>query len=480
MVQKFDIILLPQKSNIKKEGQEMSRKIKQKNEEIVNLKVRFTEKPVTVMGGMKLIAEWFRKIELQKHLNELTKPLDPRSNRGYKPAKVIMSFMVSVIMGAKKLSHSVILENDEPVKKLFALSKIPSVSTFSRFFRKIKRGLIEEIFPVLNGWLLELRKAEIPTDGITIDLDSSVFERYGEQEGAEVGYNPKKPGRPSHHPIFAMISDIKFLMHFWLRRGKTVSISGAKEFLEEVLGRLPEYIKIKVIRADSGFFSGKFFDFVEGKLLKYMVVVRTNKIIAGIVRYISVKEWKKIAEGIEIGETEYQANVWQKARRLIVIRQNLEIRPNAQGKLFPDMPIYRHQIIVTNLTWKVEDIWNYYRQRAGMENYIKEFKKDYSMDKYSFSKFYATEAAMWLIAITWNILGWFKKSILEKDNIRLMTVRLRYFLCGGILGNEKGQPVLRLHSGVKWRSVFLRLLNRVFLFQIPNAMQLKIIDGKGV
>ena len=458
----------------------MSRKIKQKKEENVNIKVRFTNKPVTVMGGMKLIAEWFRKIELQKHLNKVMKPLDPKSNRGYKPAKVIISFMVSVIMGAKKLSHSVLLENDEPVKELFGLTDIPSVSTFSRFFRKIKRGIIEEAFPVLNGWLLELRESEIPADGITLDLDSSVFERYGAQEGADVGYNPKKPGRPSHHPIFAMLSDIKFLTHFWLRLGKTVSISGAKEFLEETLARLPEYIKIKVIRADSGFFSGKFFDFVEGKLLKYMVVVRTNKIIEGIVKYISVKEWKTIASGIEIGETEYRAYDWEKARRLIVIRQNLQIRPDAQGKLFPDSPIYRFRIIITNLTWAPQDIWNHYRQRAGIENYIKEFKKDYSMDKYSFSKFYATEAAMWLIAITWNLLGWFKKCILEKDDIRLMTVRLRYFLCGGILGNEKGQPVLRLHSGVKWRQTFLRLLNRVFLFQIPNAMQLNFIDGKGV
>jgi hypothetical protein len=458
----------------------MSKVIKQKNDGIVNLKVRFTNKPVTVMGGMKLIAEWMRKIEFEKQVKTLLKPLEPKSNRGYKPVKVILSFMVSMLMGAKKLSHSVLLENDEPAKKMFGLKEIPSVSTFSRFFRKIKRPIIEEVFPVLNGWLLESRKAEIPGDGITIDLDSSVFERYGEQEGAEVGYNPRRPGRPSHHPLFAMISDIKLLFHLWLRRGKTGSISGVKEFLEEVLGRLPSWIKIKVIRCDSGFFSGKFFDFVEERSLKYMVVVRTNKIIRGIVRNINIKDWKKIGEGIEIGETEYQARDWKKSRRLIIIRQNLEIRPDAQGKLFPDMPLYRYQIIVTNLVWAGQDIWNYYRQRASLENYIKEFKNDYSMDKYSFSKFYATEAAIWLIAITWNLLGWFKKSILGKDNIRLMTVRLRYFLCGGILGNEKGEPVLRLHSGVKWRQTFLRLLNRVFLFQVPNAMQLNFIDGKGV
>jgi len=56
---------------------------------------------------------------------------------------------------------------------------------------------------------------------------------------------------------------------------------------------------------------------------------------------------------------------------------------------------------------------------------------------------------MWFAVIVWNLLGWFKSKILEKEDIRLMTVRLRYFLCGGILGNEKGECVLRINSGVK-------------------------------
>jgi hypothetical protein len=30
------------------------------------------------------------------------------------------------------------------------------------------------------------------------DLDVTVKPIYGHQEGAEVGYNPHKPGRPSH------------------------------------------------------------------------------------------------------------------------------------------------------------------------------------------------------------------------------------------------------------------------------------------
>lgn len=456
----------------------MSINIKQKNPRIVNLKVQFTNKPVTVMGGMKIIADWLKKTGFVEYMSEILKPLTPKSNNGYSPARVGLAFIISVIMGAKKLSHSILLETDEPVKKLFGLEQVPSVSTFSRYFRKIKQSLIEEIFYKWNGWLLEFRKAEIPEDGITLDLDSSVFERYGEQEGAEIGYNPKKRGRPSHHPLFAIISDIKFVFHLWLRRGKTASSSGVIEFMKEVISRLPVWTKIKLIRADSGFFGGKFFDYIESKDLFYMVVVRTNKIIKEIIYGIKVENWETIDKGIDIGETTYKAYDWHRERRIIVIRQNIQERPTAQGKLFPDMLIYRYQIIITNLDWSGINIWEHHKQRAAIENYIKEFKYDYSLDKYSFEKFYATEAAMWFIMITWNLLGWFKSSILEKIDIRLMTVRLRYFLCGGILGNERGECVLRLNAGIKWKDTFLRLIERINLFKIPTAMQLNFIDGK--
>ena len=32
---------------------------------------------------------------------------------------------------------------------------------------------------------------------LTIDLDSTVITRYGNQEGSAIGYNPKKKGRKS-------------------------------------------------------------------------------------------------------------------------------------------------------------------------------------------------------------------------------------------------------------------------------------------
>ncbi len=56
---------------------------------------------------------------------------------------------------------------------------------------------------------------------LTLGLDSSVLPRYGTQEGAARGYTPQKKGRPSHHPLFAVVADLRMVLHAWVRPGNT-------------------------------------------------------------------------------------------------------------------------------------------------------------------------------------------------------------------------------------------------------------------
>jgi hypothetical protein len=51
-------------------------------------------------------------------------------------------------------------------------------------------------------------------DNYTLDLDSTVLTRYGNQQGAAKGYNIKKPGRKSHHPLMAFVSDCRMVAIF--------------------------------------------------------------------------------------------------------------------------------------------------------------------------------------------------------------------------------------------------------------------------
>ena len=81
-----------------------------------------------------------------------------------------------------------------------------------------------------------------------------MFSREGGQEGAAKGYNPRRPGRKSHHPILAVLAEMPFVLHAWLRSGNTGAGRGVVEFLKEALALLPKGMGIRCVRADSGFF----------------------------------------------------------------------------------------------------------------------------------------------------------------------------------------------------------------------------------
>ena len=80
-----------------------------------------------------------------------------------------------------------------------------------------------------------MERLPVRAEGYTLDLDSTVFERYGQQEGSLKGHNPRKHGRPSHHPLLAVLSEAHFLLHGWLRSGNCASARGVVEFLKEAL-----------------------------------------------------------------------------------------------------------------------------------------------------------------------------------------------------------------------------------------------------
>ena len=71
-----------------------------------------------------------------------------------------------------------------------------------------------------------------------MDFDSTIITRYGKQEGAKKGYNPKKQGRDSHHPLLAFIADLRLVANVWLRSGDTGSSNNFAAFLEDTLNKL--------------------------------------------------------------------------------------------------------------------------------------------------------------------------------------------------------------------------------------------------
>jgi len=431
------------------------------------LPYEFSNKEVSPWGGLRIVQELVERLGLRKVLECQDLPR-PGSNRGYRPVDIVMSFFVTIWVGGNRFAHCALLRYDEVLKKIFGWKEVGSESTFSRFFRKFNLEINNEVFPSLQRWTLGL----YGTMKVTLDLDSTVLERYGEQEGSRRGYNPRKRGRPSQHPLIAFIAELKVVANGWLRSGNTSSSNNMGNFLEETFSLLST-LTVGLVRADNGFFGEKCLNFFEEKGLSYITAAKfTNRIKKILVKGI---RFVPIYAGIEIGEFTYQAIGWKRERRFIVVRKNIAFFPRATGKelmLFPEEEVYRqtyrYSIIVTNMELPAVHIWEMYRKRSDSENRIKELKYDFAIRGFSSQKFYATEAAFRFALVAYNVMALFRLIALkDKKARRMATLYLKCIALGSWTISKHRKTVLKLSIPLKKRDWIVGLFKNISDFSPP-------------
>ena len=432
-----------------------------------NIEMSFTEKMMTSYGGFSLLAKLFEKLDLHENLEKIfpITEVSPNSKGVYSK---LLKFGLTVIAGGKRFAHSVFLGDSNKIfKELFGVEKmVKSSSAITRMFNKIMNMEISSSFMVDLWKYIDNRI--IPFDRIKedyINFDSKVITRYGDQDGASLGYNPRKRGRKSHHPIIAFMNESKYIVNFWNRDGSSSSGNGITSFLKETLNRIDKKIKLKGCIGDTGFYKLKLIEYLELNSIKYILGVPFYRIIQEEVPKVIVLN--DVTLGISVSEFQFQHKdkKWNKNRRYIIVRQEVEIKKDAKGKqlkLFPEddeISKYRYSCYITSMDISPVEIWRIYRTRAGDENIIKENTYDFGLEGFSLTNFYATEAAMLIRILFYNIINFFRREILPEEETKdtLGTLRYKYFVIPAFLGIDGHKYILRLgvkakkrRSKIKW------------------------------
>lgn len=184
--------------------------------------------------------------------------------------------------------------------------------------------------------------------------------------------------------------------------------------------------------------------------------------------------WIVLDTGIEICEEIYQSASWKKPRRIVIVRQQINDRPEAPGKqlsLFPEEELhknYRYSAYVTNMKLAPAEIWRIYRGRGDAENRIKELKYDFGFDSFNLEGFYATEAALTFVMIAYNLMSLFRLFLLqEKTQKTLSTLRYRTFAIGAYFEKAGDNLVLKIALTKKRRAWFKGLWSYSKVFKYP-------------
>ena len=390
---------------------------------IMEFDISYTSKEVTPWGGMVFLKQMLQKIGFKEVVENNPDLPQSGSNRGYKTTTIIEGFITSIWCGANRFLHTEVTRQDRALGKIFNWSTAPGQDTYKRFFGKFNQATNQKVSDYFYSWIFDNFKF----DNFTLDIDSSVMTRYGQQEGAKKGYNPAKKGRPSHHPLIAFIDDVKLVANMWLRSGNTSSANNFLAFLDDTLSKLKNKT-VSLIRLDSGFFQTDILDYLEFKSMDYIIAAKFTHPIQKVIH--ASNNWIVLDTGIEICEQIYQSDSWNKPRRMVIVRQKIKDRPQAPGKqlsLFSDEEIYknyRYSAYVTNMKFAPTEIWRLYRGRANAENRIKELKYDFGFDSFNLKDFFATEAALTFAMIAYNLMALFRTFILqEKTQKTLSTLR---------------------------------------------------------
>ncbi len=403
-----------------------------------------TPRAVTPFGGLYVFVEFIKQKGYREILSAAM-PIKYESPNAIDPVETLTAFLLSVVAGARRFAHSNLLRADIAFHRLTGLDRFPSDDTIRNLFDRFGMAEVEQFFPVLWKWLLE--RVAKRQEGYTLDLDSTVFERYGKQEGARKGYNPRKPGRVSHHPLLAVLNEATMIVHGWLRSGNSGTAQGVVNFLREALAKLPSHLKIGALRADSGFFDQKLLSFLEEQSLSYTIVARLTPWLKR--QAASISHWKLIDENYACGEFHFQLYGWDKARRFVVIRERIRENKAAVGRKLIDVPGYTFRIFVTNRCEEPLFLWRHYNGRADIENRIAELKEDLAADNFCMNSFFATEAAFRTVLFLFNLLSEFQRCAQPTASYRRpATLRTEIFLCGTILGRCGHHHVL--HLSMSW------------------------------
>jgi hypothetical protein len=385
-----------------------------------------------------------------------------------------MQLMATILIGGSRFSHAGRIAADPVMATMLGAKRLGDPMTLTRYFGGFVQSQSEHLQKTLQSLVVERLLSHRADD--VLDLDSTVFTRCGEQEGAERGYNPSRRGRRSHHPLLAMLAESKCILHSWLRSGNASPARGVKEFFLEVIGGLPAGFSIRALRADSGFCSTEFFDTLETHRTPYAIAMKMSKPVqrwsAGLL------EWTVIDKGLEIAEGMYHPPYWSEPRRVVVIRKQL--RRQVKDMLF-EIVDWEYHAIVTTLTSPAIDVWRFYNGRGDCENRIKELKYDFNGDGFCLQSFNGTEAVFRLNCFLFNLVSDFKRVILRDMKLTLSTIRSKVFVIGVLLGTRGRNKVLRLGLTRHWRTEFQTLLDRVSTFTTSTVAHLqKLLKTKGL
>ncbi|HEY9247707.1 MAG: transposase [Verrucomicrobiota bacterium] len=375
--------------------------------------------PVSALGALVFFTQYLAATGAFDALIADT-PLRYASNRAHTPRDVLGTLLLGMLSGHYRYAHLAALRGDDIAPRLLGLDAIVSEDCVRRALRRIdanegrdwlRRHLDQSCHAFLDAkWVL--------------DIDATIKPVYGRQEGATHGYNPHKPGRPSHAYHTYWIASLRLCLDVEVHPGDKSAAGHGFDGLWSLIDRLPAARRPHLLRGDCAYGQEALLCEAERRGLNYLCKLRRTAKARGLVADLeraTTTGWTDAGQGWQGAEGHLRLHGWSRTRRVLVLRRRLNdqkhprarrrlAREQARHGLFLSVPdaaacepvIYEHQILVTNLPYEILTLAALYRERGDAENPFDELKNQWSWSGFTTHDLRSCQHAARLAALAYN------------------------------------------------------------------------------
>ncbi len=447
------------------------------------------ETPISSNAHSVVISQMLKTSGIFKRLVESC-PLVLTSPNAPSISALIGTAVLGIINGACRYRHFDHVKGDEISADVFGIKRLMSCDSMRRNFKKIpeKDGL-EWI------WNQTLKILEpLLSQPYILDMDPTVKPLYGHQEGAEIGYNPQKPGRPSHCYHTLCIAEARLVLGVVVMPGNKTSGSHSSSMLNDYLNWICVYNKPKLIRGDVGFGNELIIDCCESHEVPYLFKIRRTSLVNGLFKTHlgGGYNWTTDTDGWECLESEIRLSGWGKSRRLIFARRPLETmkkrkksppKRTYQETSLPGIDLvisddekfadgYEWYAVVTDLELNGTEIAQLYRQRGNCENIFDEQKNQWGWGGFVTQDLKRTAIFAGLCALISNIWNIFTRIGNNGEHQEAITSRPLLQNCIAKITSHGRQQIITFYSAGK--SVAIKMYQKIsaVLSTISTATQI--------
>ena len=372
-----------------------------------------TESAATPMGQLAYFVEFLNLTGLWLRWLE-TCPLAYTSPNAPTKAEVLGTWMLSMLAGHRRCAHVTAIRCDGINPGLLGMRKVISEDALRNALKRIPEAegsawldthLADSVVPLLDvPWIL--------------DTDTTIKPLYGHQEGALIGYNPKKPGRPSHAYHTHLMAGLRQALGVEVCPGNEHTAKRAQPGLLKTLDGLPPERKPKLVRGDNAFGNDPLMMALAERNQSYLFKLKLSK---NVKRHIGSlfrqSRWTDAGQGWEGKDGELQLSGWQGKRRVVVLRRALTGEMVVEGEVNGQQRLafveadrktgkgitgYEYAVLVTNTDYEVLSLGQLYRDRADAENAFDELKNQWGWGGFTTHDLHRCQLAARGVALAYN------------------------------------------------------------------------------